>query len=416
MRKTLIASAVFFLIFFYGLILSQTRVNIIDDQLEPKNAAGFYDYRGISNVHTDRGLGSGSALDVIKAAQESNLDYLFITDLNQFTEPFAGAASSALMPELQPKLKDSYHRKTLVMTANEYGYLDSRLLLYDIKKQHELDGPGQAQVLLADLLSQPGDAAKDDVIVLAHPTKPGFAWNGPYPAGLDGIEVVNLKTAWRKAWDTQKWSFFWSALVYPFNSELSLIRLYDESTEELELWDHLSASRHTIGMGGSEATAKTASMGNWTLKFPSYQTSFNMLSNHVLLRTELTGEAASDRKKLLGAISSGAMYISLDVLGNPKGFTTAMTEGDHVHMLGSQVKLKPGLKMQTHLPSIPSVPYEIALIKDGQHVASVTKQDVDFDIKERGVYRVVVRVFVGFTLPDGMRWITWIYTNPIYVN
>ena len=195
-----------------------------------------------------------------------------------------------------------------------------------------------------------------------------------------------------------------------------MIRLYDEPSEELEIWDHLSLSRHTIGMSGAEATARTAGIGDASLKFPSYQTSFGIMSNHVLLRTELTGEAESDRKKILTALANGEFYMALDLLGNPKGFTSYLESGDHVHPMGSRIKLKPGAKLTVHLPSEPKVPYEAALIKDGQRVGSMSKIDSTFEIKTPGVYRAIVRVFVGFTLPDGNRWITWIYTNPIYVD
>jgi len=401
MRKILIASAVFFLVFFYGLVLSQTRVSIIADELEPKNAAGFYDYRGVSNVHTDRGIGSGSAFDVVKAAQEANLDWLFLTDLNQFTS--AGA------------IPDGYHRKTLVMTADEYSYLDSRLLLYEPAKHPNFETLGQSQLFLADLLSQTS-APREDLVVLAHPTKPGFSWNGPYPTGLDGIEVVNLKSAWRKAWDSSKISFLWSAVVYPFNSDLALMRLYDEPQEELDLWDQLSHTRHTIGMAGAEATAKTASVGEVSWKFPSYQTSFSLLSNHVLMRTELTGEADGDRRKILSALTKGEFYVSLDVLGNPKGFTVTAQSGDHTYMMGSRFKRGKDTRIMIHLPSEPMVPFEAALIKDGQHIDSRNAVDSKFDIKEPGVYRILIRVFCGFTLPDGNRWVTWIYTNPFYID
>ncbi len=406
MRKTLTASAIFFLIFFYGLVLSQTRVSVIADQLEPKNAPSFYDYRGVSNVHTDRGLGSGSVLEVIKAAQETGLDYLFLTDLNQFVDP--------VLP--RQNFLDSYHRKTLVMTANQYSYLDSQLLLYGVQKQENFESLGQAQLLIADLLSQPGDVTRDSLLVLAHPTKPGYSWNGSYPMGLDGIEIVNLKTAWRKAWESSKASFVWSAFVYPFNSDLALIRLYDEPSEELELWDQLSHSHHTIGLAGAEATAKTASIGDVSLKFPSYQTSFSFVSNHVLLRTELTGEAESDRRKILTALAKGEFYVSLDVLGNPKGFTTYIQSNDHTYMMGSRLKHQAGTKLVVHLPSEPRVSFEAALIRDGQHIASSNSVDSKFDINEPGVYRILIRVFVGFTLPDGNRWVTWIYSNPFYVD
>ena len=371
------------------------------DELEPKNAPGYYDYRGVSNVHTDRNLGTGSAIHVIRAAQEANLDFLFLTDLNQFST--VGA------------IPDGYHRKTLVMVADEYSYLDSRLLLYEWGHQPFFETLGQSQLYIADLLSQTSED-RESLIVLAHPTKPGFSWNGAYPTGLDGVEIVNLKSAWRKAWDSNKISFFWSSFVYPFNSDLALMRLYDEPQEELDLWDQRSHARHTIGMAGAEATARTASIGDISWKFPSYQTSFSLLSNHVLLRTELTGEADGDRRKIVSALTKGEFYVSLDVLGNPKGFSVIAQNGDHVYPMGSRLKQAKGTHLVVHLPSEPMVPFEAALIKDGQHIASTNTVDSKFEIGEPGVYRVLIRVFCGFTLPDGNRWVTWIYSNPFYVE
>lgn len=418
MRKTLIASAVFFLIFFYGLVLSQTRVSVIADELEPKNAPGFYDYRGVSNVHSSRNLGSGTASEVVKAAQEANLDWVFVTDLNQFVEKpdleKSEAASDRVGTPLG-SLPDGYHRKTLLLTADELSYLDSRLLLYNSSKQHQFETIGQSNLYLADLLSQPaGD--RDDLVVLAHPLKPDFSWNGPYPSGLDGIEIVNLKSAWRKGWDSSKASFLWSAVVYPFNSDLALMRLYDEPQDVLDLWDQLSKKRRTIGMVGSEATAKTASVGSVSWKFPSYQTSFSLISNHLLLRSELTGEADGDRRKIVEALRRGEFYVSFDVLGNPKGFTAYASANDHIFPMGSRLKHSKSTSLQVHLPSQPNVPFEAALIRDGQHISSSNSVDSKFALDAPGVYRVLIRVFVGFTLPDGNRWVTWIYTNPFYVD
>lgn len=401
MRKILIASSIFFLLFFYGLILSQTRLSAISEELDPKNPPGFYDYRGISNVHSDRGMGSGTTLDVIRAAQEASLDYLILTDLNSFGD--------SIVP-------DSYHRKLLFISASESSYLESRILLYDIEKSHSLTGLGQAQLLIADLLSQAENETKDDFIVLAHPTKPGFTWNGAYPSGLDGIEVINLKSLWRKAWEANKISFLWSAIVYPFNSDLALIRLYDEPKEELNLWDQLSSRRHTIGMAGAEATAKTSPIGDGYLRFPSYQTSFSFVTNHVLLKSELTGEADGDRKKILNALRDGQSYMSLDVLGNPKGFSAYISQGEQMIPLGSKVKLSAGMKVNVRLPSRPKGSFEIVLFKDGQRFGTKGEVEASFEIKEPGVYRVIVRTFRNFMLPDGNRWITWIYTNPFYVK
>lgn len=401
MRRILIASFIFFLFFSYGLVLSQIPVHVIEEELKPANPPGFYDYRGATNVHTNRNLGSGSPAEVIKAAQEAELDFLFFTDLNVFDgEP----------------IPDGYHRQLLVIPGSAYSYLDSRLLTYDLQRRHSLESLGQAQVLLADLLSQSGRDAKQDLIVLAHPSKPGFSWTGPYPTGLDGIEVINLKSVWQKGWYRSKLSFLWSAFVYPFNSELSLLRLYEEPQEELDLWDQLSAFRPTIGMAGVDATAKTGSIEQFHLRFPSYQTSFQLLSNHVLLRSELTGEAESDRKKIVSALAGGQFYMSLDLFGNPKGFSAHIQDGEKVHEMGSQIKWAPGMKMIVRLPSIPRVPFETAILKDGQNIMTSHLLETEYELHGRGVYRVIVRVFPILTLPDGRRWITWIYSNPFYVH
>lgn len=401
MRRILITSLIFFCFFGYGLILSQTNLNIIKEELEPANHPGFYDYRGVTNVHTNRNLGSGSPSSVIRAAQDAGLDFLFITDLNAFT---------------QPPVPEGYHRQLLVLSAAEYSYLESRLLVYDMKRRHSLESLGQAQVLLADLLSQSGPDAKEDLIVLAHPSKPGFSWKGAYPSGLDGIEVINLKSVWQHAWNNSKVSFLWSVLVYPFNPDLALLRLYEEPQSEIDLWDQLSSTRHTIGIAGADATAKTGSVGSFYLRFPRYQTSFSLFSNHVLLRSELTGETESDRRKILGALSRGHFYMSLDLFGNPKGFAAHIVDGDKTHQMGSRIKWTPGMKLFVRLPQKPRFPFETAFIKDGQHIMSSNSVDTEYELHGKGFYRVIVRVFLPLTLPDGQRWMTWIYTNPFYVE
>ena len=401
MRKILITSFLFFLIFAYGLVLSQIKVSVFEDELEPANHAGFYDYRGVTNVHTDRGIGSGSVNDVIRSAQAAQLDYLFITDLNVFSGP---------------PVPEGYHRQLLVMTGTEYSYLESRLLTYDRLRRHSVDSLGQAQVLLADLLSQSGPDAEPDLIILAHPAKPGFSWTGPYPSGIDGIEVLNLKSIWQQAWNSSKISFLWSAIIYPFNPQLALLRLYDEPEEELNLWDQLSLKGKTVGMAGAEATAKTGGMDRFSVHFPSYQTSFSLLSNHVLLRSELTGHAESDRGKILRSLEDGQFYMCLDLLGNPKGFAAYIQDGEKIIPMGARAKWNPGMKLIVHIPRKPEVPFETAFLKDGQHIMSSNSEDTEYELHSKGVYRVIVRVFPTLTLLDGQRWLTWIYSNPFYLD
>jgi hypothetical protein len=401
MRKLLIVSVFFFLLFTYGLVLSLSDTRVVPEELEPSNYPGFFDYRGALNVHTDRSRGSGSPSEVIQAAQESGLDFLFITDHNIFDFP---------------PIPEGYHRQLLVMSGASYSYLDSRLLLFDRHRRHRIESLGQAQVLMADLLSQSGPDADPDLVILAHPFKQGFTWTGAVPTGLDGLEVINLKSIWQQAWNDSKLSFVWSAIIYPFNSHFALLRLYTEPRQELALWDKLSMSRSTIGFAGSDATAKTGGGQQFSARFPSYQTSFGLISNHVLLRSELTGEPEGDRRKILTALAGGQFYMSLNLLGNPKGFAAYIQDGEKVIPMGSRVKWHPGMKLVANVPRKPRVPIEVALIKDGQHIQSWNSLVTEYEIQGKGVYRLIVRVFPTLTLPDGQRWMTWIYTNPFYVD
>jgi len=401
MRKTLIFSGIFFVFFAYGLFVSQYDVRIIGDELKLENPPEFYDYRGVTHVHSNRNLGSGDFPTIIGSAQEAGLDFLIITDLNDFSRDLT---------------IEGYHRTLLVSVAGSFSYLDSRILAYDLMRRREFEGMGQSQVLLADLLSQSGEDSKQDLLILAHPFKPGFTWTGSFPTGLDGLEVINLKSVWQRAWINSTASFLWSVLIYPFNPKYALLRLYDEPREETDLWDRLNTRQRTVGMAGNDASARTGSVGNFYFRFPSYYASFGLLSNHVLLTSELTGEANRDRRKIFEALSQGQFYFSLDILGNPKGFSAFIEDGDRILPLGATTRLRKGMKINVRLPQKPRSPFEIVFLKDGVRLLSVNSVNAELPVQEPGVYRVVVRVIPSLPLPDGKRWLSWIYTNAFYIE
>ncbi len=368
----------------------------------PQNPPGFYDYKGVTHAHSNLGVGSGSPHDIIEAAVQADLDFIFITDLNLIIRDYSF---------------EGYHGQTMALAGVDYSYLDSRLLLYDSLGHHQVESLGQAQVLLTDLLSQTNRDTNKDLVVLAHPFKSGYKWSGPYPEALDGLEVINLKSVWQQAWLSRRISFLWSILIYPFNADLAFLRLYSEPKAEIELWNQLAAKHRTSGFAGNEATARTgAAYGNLYLKFPSYQVSFSLLSNHVLLRSELTGDFDKDKRKIIDALDQGQFYMALDLLGNPKGFSFYLQDGEKIEAMGFETKMHKGMSLVMHLPSKPKVPFEMYLLKDGERVSSSNQTESIYEIKSPGVYRAVVRVIPTMPLPDGRRWIPWIYSNPIYVR
>lgn len=401
MKLFVTLAAFCFVFIIYGIFLSQIDLEIIPKELVRSHPEGFHDYKGILNVHSNFSTGSGSILDIITAAQEDGLDFISITDLNVFEKP---------------KEFQGYHNDLLVFIDGEYSYLNSRLLNYDAATDEHLKGVGQSQALFADLLSQKKRPEEYGLFVLAHPFKPRYQWTGEFPVGLDGIEVINLKTMWQQTWLKSKASFLWTVLLYPFNSRLALLRIFEEPEAELNLWDQLSQKRPTVGMAGADAESKIYLFGR-AFSYPSYETLFNIVRNHVLLKSELTGNPASDMKKIGQALRLGNFYMSLDSLADPKGFNAVMTgTQNQMWTMGSEVPLSAKPELTIQLPYKPNVPFDVIVYRNGESIHTSNDILTKFKVDKSGVYRVKVRVIPTFPLPDGKKWVPWIYTNPFYVR
>lgn len=403
MRKFIVLTAAVFLYMIYGLYLALYDVRILSEDLAPEPPRGFFDYRGVTNVHTRLSSGSGDISRVIQAAQSASLDFLSITDLNLFTKPSALAG---------------YHGSLLVMMDGEYSYLNSRLLNIGATTQRHLQGVGRSQVLFADLITQEHRESDLGLFVLAHPLKPRYRWTGEYPPGLDGIEIINLKGMWQEAWEKNKLSFLLTLLILPFNEELALLRLFHAPDDEIRLWDELSQKRRIFGLAGADAEARMGIGGSRSfLRYPTYETLFSLVRNHLLLRSELTGNWLSDVEKLASAMAGGHFYMSLDILGNPKGFNAVLKgKSGQIWPMGSAVKFAPGLALEIGLPQKPKVPFDVVVYRDGQRMMTSNAQITQYILNGPGVYRVMVRVIPTLPLPDGKKWIPWIYTNPFYVG
>jgi hypothetical protein len=205
-------------------------------------------------------------------------------------------------------------------------------------------------------------------------------------------------------------------IIYPFNPRYAFLRLFREPTEEISLWNELSKDRPTLAFSGADASARAVPWANALLKFPSYQKSMEIAQNHVLLRSELTGNYQKDRQKIFSALRNGNFYVSLDLLGDPKGFIAVIEDKEKDVLMGEKVKFNRNLKMRASLPIEPTAFYEIVLMKNGEREFTSNERELSYQLTSPGTYRVVVRVSPSLPIPEGKKWITWIYTNNFYVD
>ncbi len=387
--------------FIYGFYISQNEIRITPSGHRLVNPPTYYDYRGVTNVRTDLSNGSSSPLEVINDANTVGLDYLMLTDINSIK------TNNQI---------DGYHNGLLVFNEGEYSFLDSRLIFVSSQNSKLPTDPSLTNVFFTDLLSQNGADNHDSLLVLAHPFNPKAAWIGPYPTGLDGIEILNPRAISQSAWLSSKLSTFWSLLIYPFNPQYAFLRLFQEPRKETALWDQLNVDQTLAGYSGIDAAARAIPFSNYLIKFPSYQKSMEIMSNHVLLKTELTGHSTKYRQKILVALKNRNFYFSLDILGDPKGFFASVKDRDQIHPMGKKLKFNRGMKLVVHLPFRPTSYFEIVVFKNGGRYAASNDEQLTTDIKGPGVYRVVVRVSASFPFPEGKRWLSWIYSNPFFIT
>ncbi len=398
----ILASFAFLLIFFfiYGFYLSQFEFNFIPRKV--KTTDSYYDYRIGMNIHTNLSIGSEPLSVILSEARLAQNKFILVTDLNPQMK----------IPE------DSYLQNIGVLQGAKYGYKDSRLIYFSTAEKSLGIRTGESQLRLSDLLSEEPSKNSNAVTILAHPYKAGFNWTGEIPVGLDGVEIVNLKSMSQSSWNYSKLSTFWSLLLYPFNPKLALIRLFQEPSEELFLFDEVSQKRKFVAFQGAEASARAIPLADWLIKFPSYERVLSIASNHLLLTSELSGNMFEDRKKILSALKTGQFYICFDALGDPKGFETYIYQegSSKKSSLGATVERAKKLRLYFKLPAEPTSFYEVILLRNGKKIDTMNTFEGVFSISEAGTYRIQVRISPRLPLPDAIKWLTWIYTNNFYVK
>ena len=401
MRTIAFITFLIVLYFTYGFYIGQKDFIVGPRDLKRENPMGLYDYRGIANVQTSMSAGSSEPLEVISDARKAGLDFIILTDVNQSVK------ASGL---------DGYHGNILAMNESEISLLDMRILQFSGEKDQMPAELSDARLYLTDLLSRPNTSERDNIVLLARPYQAGPTWTGELPVGFEGMEVFNPKSISQRAWEQSKLSVIWSLMCYPFNLNLSFLRLFQEPADEEALWDKISQKRRFFGYAGADASARAIPFASFLMKFPSYEKSFEIASNHILTETELNGDYQSDRMTILKSLKEGRFYFSLDMLGDPRGFNSFVQDKETRHLMGSQIKFNRNLRLVAKLPITPEDFYEIIVFKNGDRDLTANQPEINYEISGPGTYRVVVRVasFLGF--PDGKRWITWIYGNPFFVK
>ena len=334
--------------------------------------------RGVVHVHSTLSDGSGSPEEIVAAAVAAGLDFVVLTDHNNFdAKPLEGFGDTSVL--------------TIVGTeiSNHGGHL---IALGLSAPSHRFSGNGLDA--LRDVTSLGGTT------FAAHPDSPraDLGWTDWTLPGGWGLEVVNGDSQWRRA----GWLHAVGAtLRYPVHPVRALLGL-TRRPAILERWDALLRDREVPAIAGADAHGAFRP-STLSLPLPSYDAVFATVQNYVLLDGPLTGHSERDIEAVVTALARGRSYVGVGGLADPSGFSlVAERDGQQWHM-GDRVPAEAPVTVRV----AGALPHnsEIRLLRDGVELLT-GPAPLETQVDAQGVYRAEVTL-PGWDMP-------WILSNPLY--
>ncbi len=345
------------------------------------------------HLHTRYSDGAGTYADLAQAALRAGIDVLLVSDHNIWVQ---GAE----------RYYQDEERTLLLLVGEEIHDQDRQP-----QKNHLLVfGAGRELATLADDPQTVIDAARaaGGLAFLAHPVdpelrafgEPDISWVSWQVSRYTGLELWNgfseLKSVVHNRLQGLFYAYFPAAIAR------------GPLAETLRLWDNLlRQGQRVVAIGGSDAHARTMTLGPLRRVIFPYEFHFSTINTHILVPQRLCGVLESDRRMVLAALADGHCFIGYDLPAPTRGFRFTAHGKDGQGIMGDVIPLDGGVTLQVRLPALAE---EIRLIRDGQVIRRAKGEAMVQIVRQPGAYRIeAYRRFLG-------RRRGWIFSNPIYVR
>lgn len=339
------------------------------------------DFQGAIHIHTHYSDGSGSLREIIKSAQEADLDYIIISDHNTLRAKKEGV--------------EGWHGKTLVLVGEEVSGRAGHCLAFNIHQR--ISGRRkQPEQYLVEIKRNHG------LSFIAHPyfgsnwmfAIRNVSWKNWKVPEFTGIEIWSYLADWAK---DLTWFNFANRWLNPHHA------ISGPSPLTIKKWDELTQHRQVVAIGGVDAHAKVLTPFKKPVILPYYQV-FETIRTHVLLPTAFTGTWTEDAKKIYRALNQGHAYLANDGIASSRGFMFQAFDENRKHLgyMGEIIKVQLPIFLQI---SIPEKSIAVRIIRNGETIFHSNESKFEHQIKIPGVYRIEVAYHRH----------SWIYSNPIYV-
>lgn len=324
----------------------------------------FFNYLGAFHIHTKLSDGTGDIYSISKAAKKAGLNWIIITDHNNFDieEGFYNGVCVIKGEEISPCDSNHYIAlgiKNLIPPSN-----DTQKFVDNVRAQN---GFGFA--------AHPDES--DNRKNKAHPIK----WTNKNIIP-DGIEIWNWFSDWADNYNDT--NIFKISYSYLFRHKL----IHDPHKKTLNWWDKLNQNSPKIipAVAGIDAHALKISKYIIPVTIFPYKDCFNTLANIIPLQNKISDNFDEQKKIILNSLKTGNnIMINRHV----------KKEIPQIYIENKSIIVKLSTKAQ------------IKIITDGKviHTEENTK-NLKFPIKEKTKYRLEIY----------LKNQPWIFSNPIILK
>ncbi len=369
-----------------------------------------YEYFGNIHMHTTHSDGVGTFAQVVDAAHQAQVDFIFVTDHNVLVR----------------EQEEGYRRGVLALVGEE-AHDDDRV-------------PQRNHLLCLGITQDVASYARDPQVLINSVREQGALTFLAHP-----FEEVTIKATLHWGWENweandytgvELWNYMSAFRGFTTSTLRSLLMGYfphyflrGPLPVMLRKWDELTQTRAVVAIGGSDVHAHTYQIGPFRRIFLPYAHCCRALNTHILTPTPFLGSPSQDvdlhheavqhdRALLLTALQQGHCWTGYDLVAPSRGFRFAAWQAaqadspfaspPHAHM-GDTLAAATRDNV-THFRVITPQAGEIRLLRNGQVVRQQRGQELIYSSDQPGVYRVEVWKR-RWGAPRG-----WIFSNPIYVR
>lgn len=326
----------------------------------------------------------------MQAAQRCSLDFVIITDHNN-----TGARQEDV---------EKFWGQTLLIVGEEISTQAGHMLSIGARHSHYAPELSDIPRLMEAIRADSG------LSFIAHPDHPRMRWKREDLSGADGMEIVNADVEWRN--DSPREVV--DALLAELVGLPGMHYLLDTPAENLRRWDEQLRNRRVVGIGSGDAHARIKLGGERYIGFPSYRDMFELLNTFVVLRDSFSSEPKLARRQIIDGLQAGRVYFALQSLGDATGFEFYGEAGSKTILPQDTLFLDTAPALHVRVPA--NDYFVVQLYRDGVAIESTAIRESRFDVRETGVYRVIVFQERLQSPWLSRRRVPWIFSNPIRVN